>query len=752
MTQEQMFSKAAWVGQKVPQKEYFGILRGSFSVKSAKKATLRVLGMGYFQCYINGKSVSEDLFLPLNSDYEARPNYPHADLSGHHLYVPEYDITSLLQDGKNVIALHFGGGWYAGYPGWWDPDEFGGTFGHPKAIWRIFGEDETGSFDFGSSEQDKLRQSYVVQNFVTQYEVQDLRQTNQDAFSFDFDDSHWENAALETPIVTEYAFSDCPADRVCEHLAVSCIHRGDDWCGYDCGKNITGYPVLRLRAKAGEEIRVSFSEERTKDGDIDRNYHHNQTFTVISDGKERIVRPFSMWYGFRYFTVCGNAEVIDVESIHTDVPITSSFHSDNETINWINQTFLNTQLSNMHAGIPSDCPHLERRGYTGDGQLICHAAMNVLDGKAFYRKWIRDILDCQDATTGNIQNTAPYICAGGGPGGWGCAVVEVPYRHYRHYGDLSVLTESYPAMLRYFDYMEQISKNGIPVGNPEEPSLFLGEWCPPQEVILPAPFIHNYFYIKALSRGMEIAKQIGKEEDLPMLRARLESRREATQNAYFNRYENSFFGGLQAADAFALDMGIGNEKTYEKLVKRYRACRCLDTGIFGMDVLTRVLFEHGDGQLAMELLLADTVHSFTEIKRRGGTTLWEYLPDSETGERSHNHPMFGAVTAYFYDYLLGIRQPSDSAGYRKLLVAPVLIREISSLTGHKTLPSGTVSLSYQKEAQTVHFTVDLPNDQPAVFQYGGQTVSLHAGKNQLSFPLDPLKNVSLPFNEKEARP
>jgi hypothetical protein len=50
----------------------------------------------------------------------------------------------------------------------------------------------------------------------------------------------------------------------------------------------------------------------------------------------------------------------------------------------------------MHSGITSDCPHLERRGYTGDGQLTCHAVMNIFDAKAFYKKWIRDIFDGQD--------------------------------------------------------------------------------------------------------------------------------------------------------------------------------------------------------------------------------------------------------------------------------------------------------------------------------------------------------------------
>ena len=96
-------------------------------------------------------------------------------------------------------------------------------------------------------------------------------------------------------------------------------------------------------------------------------------------------------------------------------------------------------LCNMHTGHPSDCPHLERRGYTGDGQLTCHAALSVLDARRFYEKWLCDIGDCQDTLSGHIQYTAPYIRSGGGPGGWGCAIVEVPYQLYRHYGDVEVL-------------------------------------------------------------------------------------------------------------------------------------------------------------------------------------------------------------------------------------------------------------------------------------------------------------------------
>ena len=74
-----------------------------------------------------------------------------------------------------------------------------------------------------------------------------------------------------------------------------------------------------------------------------------------------------------------------------------------------------------------------------------------LDGEKFYRKWIQDIADCQDSITGHVQYTAPYIPSGGGPGGWGCAIVMVPYVFYRNYGDQEILKELYPQMLHYFD-------------------------------------------------------------------------------------------------------------------------------------------------------------------------------------------------------------------------------------------------------------------------------------------------------------
>lgn len=711
MNQQEMFGSAVWVGAK--EARICSVLRASFSLRGVRRATLRVVGLGFFHCYINGRRVGADWFLPLSTDYEARENYPREEeVNGHRLYVPQYDVTPYLTDGENTLVIHYGGGYYAS-------EKLAHNiprYGDPKAIWRIFGETDAGEFDLGSSEEDEIGTSPVYDYYQMTHECQDYTRP-----------TVWERATLAVPPVTEYLFTDCPPDRLAATLPVKKIGEGL----YDCGENTTGFPVLRLTAPRGERVTVRFSEELTEDGRLDPAFGHEQNFVCISDGEERRVTPLFTWFGFRYFSVEGEAEVLGVEVYHPDLRVTGEFSSDVPLLDRIHDLYRHTQLVNMHGGIPSDCPHIERRGYTGDGQLCCHAAMCLLDARAFYRKWIEDIADCQDVRTGHIQYTAPYVRSGGGPGGWGCAIVEVPYQYYKHYGDSEPLRLYYSRMLRYFDYLEAHSENGL-VTSDKEGEWCLGEWCTPTEVVLPAPFINNYFYVKSLMRMKEIAALLGKEEDIPLFDARIAERKSAITAAYFNRWDGNFLGGLQGANAFALDIGLGDSRTYPNTVAHYKKHPYFDTGIFGTELLIRLFFERGDGELATALLLSGGEHSFAEMIRRGATTLWEYFPSSLC-DRSHNHPMFGAVVACFYDFLLGIGQTEESAGYRDLVISPVTVPQISRLSGARELPCGRVAVAYERGEDGTDFTLTLPEGASAVFRYAGECIPLTGGVTKLHF-------------------
>ena len=342
-------------------------------------------------------------------------------------------------------------------------------------------------------------------------------------------------------------------------------------------------------------------------------------------------------------------------------------------------------------------------------------------------------MDCQDTISGHIQYTAPYICSGGGPGGWGCAIVEVPYQYYIHYGDTEILKAAYPHMCRYFDYLEAHSYGTLVVSD-KEGEWCLGDWCTPTSVALPAPFVNNYFYIKSLSRTIEVAKIIGKEEDIPLFTRRMQERREALMACYFNSWDGNFIGNLQGANAFAVDLGLGDERTYQNLVSYYQKLGHFDTGIFGTDIVTRVLFEHGDGQTAVDLLLSEDIISYDGMRRAGATTIWEYWPCS-LRDRSRNHPMFGAIAAYLYDHLLGIQNRPGSVAYEDIAIAPVLVEGIQWLKGDRLLPGGKVAVAYEKEGDTVSFHITIPEGQKAAFVRKDVEYPLVAGENHFNISI-----------------
>ena len=730
MTQEYFFKSALWVGAAEREPESFSVLRGRFTAKKACKVSLNILGLGFFKCYINGVCINPDTFLPLSSDFEASCDPTEEQLAGHRVYVPQFDITPYVKEGENVIAVQYGGGWYTHRER---------VYGLPKAIYCVSVETENGTEHFVSNEECRIAPGFVTGYCFVRYEEQDFSGA-EDVFAAAYDDSAWPNAVCVEALETEYCVTDCPADKLIAELPAKKVGGSENSAVYDCGENTTGYPVLKLSAMDGEKVEVYFSEELLPDGSIDRSHAHGQRYTVVSDGTNRLAQPEFTWFGFRYFEVVGAAEPQCVKVIYADVPVSSTFSCDNETLNWIYKTFMHTMHCNMHTGHPSDCPHIERRGYTGDGQLTCHAVLTTLDARAFYEKWMQDIGDCQDVLSGHIQYTAPYIRSGGGPGGWGSAIVEVPYQLYKHFGDKAILEKYYGNMRRYIDYLEAHSAFGLVVSD-KAGEWCLGDWCGPnilypdkditshnQQVMIPAAMVNTYFMVKSLLKMQEIAKIIGREEDVPEYEEKVTLRNTAIQGAYFNTFDGNFVMNVQGANAYAVDLGLGTEETYENLVHYYTQLGYFDTGIFATDILIRVLFERGDSDLAVDLLTTDGEQGFAHWMHNGATTFHEYWDSNRS--RSHSHPMFGAPTAYLFEYLLGIGQAAGTVGYTDLVIQPQAVHRFGWMSGSMKTVNGDCAVAYRHETDGVHFTVTVPEKTNAEFRSADKVITLQTGKNE----------------------
>ncbi len=693
-----IFGNAKWIGTK--DKDISPIIRDSFILsKVYENIKINIIGLGGYILYINGKKATDKYYLPLNSDFEPRKNYPAGEVLSHRIYSDSFEISHLLKKGKNTVTVILGDGWYSRKNSSWEDTCI--TYGNKKLIYRIF--DEKNDILL-SGIKAKYNISYVKEcNFLT-HEIQDYTGFSEDFFMTEYDDSKWKNAVEEEAPNTEYYFSDCPRDSVSEKITPVKIKNMDGSVIYDAGKNLSGIPLLRS-GKAGQSVTVLFSEELDKNGALDMKYNHGQRFVFTADKEGRIIAPSFVWFGFRYFSVSGNAEAISVYKIHSDVKISSSFNSNSEILNWIYGTYLNTQLCNMHEGIPSDCPHIERKGYTGDGQLCAKSAMLTLDAKEFYKKWISDISDCQDRVSGHVQYTAPYTKNGGGPGGWGIAIVNVPIDYYIRYGDINEAKKLYPQMLRFFDYLEAHSQEHL-VTSDIPGAWCLGEWCTPGPVILPAPFVNNYFYIKGLTKVIRLAELIGKDQDIPYLEKKLAERKSATTAAYFNTFDSNFIGNVQGANAFALDIGLGNEKTKKNFIDYYKKNTFYDTGIFGTEIVTRLLFEYGEAETSFKLLTSEVPErSFGYWKNTSATTFRE-----EWGvARSNNHPMFGAIIALFYEYILGINQEKGSVGYKSPVIKPLLIKGLTNVSGSIETKYGKIEVEYNNLNGKFTLNVNIPD-------------------------------------------
>lgn len=727
MTQQEMFGGARWIGVDEGVKAPY--IRSDFDVEKCAKAEITICGLGFFELFINGERVSEDWFVPVTSDYVKRDmpyqGKPFDEEMGHRVYCVKYDLSSYVKEGKNNLGVALGAGWY-------DVMIYshGGEsrYGDVRLCYRLSWTDTEGNVHEELSGTDaRWLQSPITRTDLFMGENHDYRlEPTENWKTSDYTD--WKPVRLMPEIETEYCIQDCPGDKIIRYLEPSLVA---DFAGkkvYDAGENISGWVIVETEGAEGEKILIRFSEELNKTKALDRYYVFGQEWNIICDGKKRELHPHFTWYGFRYFSVEGPAKVKTVAVLHCDVPVTSSFHTNSETLNWLYKTYVHTQLMNMHAGIPSDCPHIERRGYTGDGQLTCEAVMLMIGSQEFYRKWMRDISDCQDRISGHVQYTAPYQRCGGGPGGWGIAIITVPYQYYRAYGDSQPLKDMYAGMLEYLRYLEDHSENHLVVS--DKPGEWcLGDWCTPEPITISAPYVNTYFHIKARMLMKEIEEILGLPYSDPD-GAKEKVLRQALTDHFFDPETGDFERNIQGANAFAMDIGMGDERTLQHIVEQYQKRGCYDTGIFGTEIVTRLLFEKGYGDLAYELLTTDKEISFEGWRRGGATTFWEYFP-GEYG-RSHSHPMFGAVTTTLFHYILGVHQVKGSYGWKEIEIAPLVTEQLPEAKGSFVIPQGEIKAEYIRGLGKVHFRFEIPAGVKASFIWKGEKQELGEGIHEFS--------------------
>ena len=156
-----------------------------------------------------------------------------------------------------------------------------------------------------------------------------------------------------------------------------------------------------------------------------------QTDVLILDGKENEFTPRFNYKGFQYVEVSSDkplhltTENITSHFIHTDSPANGSFECSDTLINRLLRATNYSYLSNL-VGYPTDCPHREKNGWTGDAHLAIETGLYSFDAITLYEKWMADHRDNICMTeAGCVVSFLPEV-GGGDIADWTCSMTIIP--------------------------------------------------------------------------------------------------------------------------------------------------------------------------------------------------------------------------------------------------------------------------------------------------------------------------------------
>jgi alpha-L-rhamnosidase len=656
------------------------LLRRSFVLDGkVKQARAYTCGLGYFELSLNGKRAGDDLLDPGYTRYDRRD-----------LYVT-HDITSLLRRGSNAVGVVLGNGWLnvINKTAWgWDNAPWRSA---PKLLCQLEIEFEDGRRLVVASGGDwKTSESPIVYDTIYSGEVYDARHEQAGWNAPGFDDSAWTAALLVEPPRGVISAQMMPPIRVDQTFQAASINEPQPGVFvFDFGQNLSGNAQLSVQGPAGAEVTMKYAERLATNGLVDqadiaqhvKRFDASQRFQTdvyILKGKGREVWSSRFDYdGFRYVEVRGFPGKPDKDSLravffHSDVPVMGNFECSNPLLNRIAAAARRSYLGNLQ-GIPTDCPHREKNGWTGDAHLASELGMFNFFPSAVYSKWIQDITDEQRADgklPGIVPSSGWGYSWGNGPA-WDSALVLIPYYQYLYYGDTEEFRRHYDSLKRYVDYLTSRAKDGIV-------NIGLNDWAPFKTKTDAAITDTAYYYVDtkivALAAGL-----LGKGEDERHYREQAANIRRAFERRFYHPDTGLYDNGSQTALSCALYQGLVEPQNKERVTSNLVAAVAkanwhVDTGILGAKYLLNALTENGRTDVAYRVAAQKDLPSWGWWIEQGATTLWEQWD----GGASRYHVMFGDIDAWFYRALAGINPDPTAPGFKHFFVTPNAAGDLTS--------------------------------------------------------------------------
>lgn len=727
--------KAKWIndGSATPEKDAdfykddpAPLFRKSFNVtKKIDNARLYITGVGYYEPYLNGEKIGEQVLDPGWTTYSKQVLYA------------TYDVSDQIRRGDNVFGIMAGNGWYNLLPlrMWCSAHRNLRQYldsGRPtvKAQLRITYQDGTVEEIYTDQDWETVP-GPVIRNNIYLGEVYDARR----------EQPGWASTGTALKNAKKATETEGPKGKLMAQMiprikpieVIKPVRINEIKPGvyiFDMGVNFAGVIHLKVKGPEGTTISLRYGEDIYPDGSLNGmtaiagqikgcdagegapDYAWQEDhYTLKGDPKGEEWSPRFTFHGFRYVEVKGwpgTPTLNDIEGLHLSSGVGNSgtFTSSNEMFNTLQDNVRRTFRSNMFS-VQSDCPAREKFAYGGDILNTAEAFMFNYDMTQFYRKMIDDHRIAQ-RLPGGITETAPYVGIedhgpgdGSGPLGFQLGYSYIIRKFYQFYGDKRIIEENYAALKRQADFLISRADNYLyHTGLSDHETL--------EEK--PFGFTESLFYYDHIRLMVKHAQLMEQQEDASYYQEILRQIRNRVLETYYNAETGVFANGTQTAQVFGLGYDLLPEsdktKAFEALEKAFEARNHhISTGIFGTKLMLDLLREYDMNEQMYRIANQRDFPGWGYMIEKGATSLWETWAYS-TSTYSQNHPMFGSVSEWFYRALLGIN-PAEP-GFKKIIIKPQPAGDLTFAGGSYQSLQGLIGVDWKIVDGKFILSVEVP--------------------------------------------
>lgn len=755
--------KAQWIGPGYQEDSLFAspLLRKEFNNdKRIKSATAYITAHGLYEAQINGKRAGDAYLTPGWTSYTRRLQYQ------------AYDVTDLLKQGANAIAVTLGDGWYRG--------NF--SFDHKR---NIYGKDIALLFQLELVYTDgttasilsdaswKSSTGAIRSSTIYAGELIDARLEKKGWALAGYNDKDWTNvktANFSKDVLVATYNEPVKKQEMIQPIKILKTPKGEQVI--DFGQNLVGWIKLKARGKTGDKITLSHAEVLDKNGNF---YIENlrkakaQDYFILKGNEEETFEPHFTWHGFRYVKVEGypgelTADNFTAVVLYSATEQTGNFTSSNAMINQL-QHNIEWGLKGNFLDVPTDCPQRdERMGWTGDAQVFFRTSTFLRGVNNFFTKWMKD-LAADQISTGSVPHVIPNVLgdkgwAAGGSAGWSDASTIIPWEMYQVYGDKRILENQYSSMKAWVNYMQKESTDNL-----WNKGSHFGDWLfysviddnDGKSAITNKYLIAQCFYAHSTQLLINAAKELGKTDDVATYTALLQK----VKAAFLKEYTTSngaTMSNTQTSYVLALQFDLFPEELRQQAADRLVANikqygNHLTTGFLGTPYLCHVLSRYGYSDVAYTLLLQQTYPSWLYPVTKGATTIWERWDGIRTNAdfqaitmNSFNHYAYGAIGDWMYRVMAGIDIEDGSLAYKKIRIRPHIGGDFTHASASYETPYGKLSSGWKIKDQQLIMSTEIPANTTATIYIPANAADEIKENGQL---LAASKNIQVAGKEKE---